>query len=123
MTNRPRFLRVPYHAVSIAVLCAAGAKLAQHGIDVRTLIVLLGGAVLIYAGLGMRVQDVRRNSGGASQSMHAAVAVLVLYLVGPWDAVLAGAVGSTCIAVARSRASSVTFRHVSRRSPSRAGRG
>ncbi|MCW2972066.1 MAG: hypothetical protein JWN72_339 [Thermoleophilia bacterium] len=103
MTHRPRFLRVPYHAVSIAVILTAVAQLAHDGLAVRTLILLGGAVVLIYAGLGLRVQDVRRNSGGASQSMHAAVSILVLYLVGPWLAVVGGTIASVVYDLHRHR--------------------
>ncbi|MBC7460845.1 MAG: HD-GYP domain-containing protein [Thermoleophilia bacterium] len=94
---------MPYHAVSIAVILTAVAKLAQDGYSMRTLIMLGGAVVLIYAGLGMRVQDVRRNSGGASQSMHAAVGILVLYLVGPWLAVVGGTIASVAYDLHRHR--------------------
>jgi hypothetical protein len=103
MKHRPRILRVPYHALSIAVILAAVAKLATGTLDLRLALLLVGAGVLIHAGLGMRVQDIRRNSGGASQSMHAAVATLVLYLVGPWIAIVAATVASIAYDLQRGR--------------------
>lgn len=94
MTHRPRILRAPYHACSFAAILLAGAQLAAAGLDTRTLLLLAGGAVLMYGGLGLRVQDVRRSAGGASQSMHAAVATLVFFLVGPWIAALGATAAS-----------------------------
>ena len=41
----------------------------------------------------MRVSDVKRNTGGASQSMHAVVATMLLYLLGPWITVFAATAG------------------------------
>ncbi|MCW2926169.1 MAG: metal dependent phosphohydrolase, partial [Thermoleophilia bacterium] len=104
MTNRPRILRVPYHACSIIAVSIAVAQLASAGGDNVRAWLLLGGAIaLLYAGLGMRVHDVRRSAGGASQSMHAAVATMLLYLVGPWIAVLAGATASVLYDLRRRR--------------------
>ncbi|MCW2921970.1 MAG: hypothetical protein JWL76_1844 [Thermoleophilia bacterium] len=94
MTTRPHILRVPYHACSLAAISFALAKLASGSFGTREAVLLGGGTVLLYAGLGMRVQDVSRSAGGASQSMHAAVATMLLYLVGPWIAILA-AVGAS----------------------------
>lgn len=109
MTNHTRILRAPYHACSAAAILVAAAQLARTSVDVRTLLLLAGGTVLMYGGLRLRVQDVRRNSGGASQSMHAAVATLLLYLVGAWVAVLAAAVASVVYDVHRGRALSRLF--------------
>ncbi|MCW2923787.1 MAG: hypothetical protein JWM98_1191 [Thermoleophilia bacterium] len=106
MTPRPRILRAPYHACSIAAILVAVAQLAVAGVDARILLQLAGGAVLLFAGLGMRVHDVKRNTGGASQSMHAAVATMLLYLVGPWVAVLAAATASIAYDVHRRRSPS-----------------
>jgi HD-GYP domain-containing protein (c-di-GMP phosphodiesterase class II) len=106
MTHRPRILRAPYHACSLVAILLAGAKLAAMGIDMRMVLLLGGGTALMYAGLGMRVHDVRRSNGGASQSMHAAVATMLLYLVGPWIAVLAGTIASIAYDVRRRRPTS-----------------
>lgn len=106
MIERPRILRVPYHACSLAAILLAAAYVASSSPSVRDLVLLSVGAVLLYAGLGMRVQDVRRSAGGASQSMHAAVASLLLYLVGPWIAVLAATVASIAFDAVRRRSAS-----------------
>lgn len=94
MSTRPRITRVLYHACSIAVILFAGARLIDAGLDSRALVLVVGASVLMHAGLRMRVHDVRRSDGGASQSMHAAVATLLLYIVGPWIAVVAGTIAS-----------------------------
>jgi HD-GYP domain-containing protein (c-di-GMP phosphodiesterase class II) len=106
MTHRPRILRAPYHACSLAAILVAGAKLAEAGVDTRALLLLAASAVLVYGGLCMRVQDVSRSAGGASQSMHAAVATLVCFLVGPWTAALAGVAASVVYDVRRRRSAS-----------------
>lgn len=103
MIERPRILRVPYHACSLTAILFAGAQLAAGSPAVRELVLVSVGAVLLYAGLGMRVQDVRRSEGGASQSMHAAAATLLLYLVGPWIAVVAATIASVTYDAGRRR--------------------
>lgn len=90
MTHRPRILRVLLHALSIVAILVAGAQLVAEAAEVRPYLMFGLTTALMFAGLSMRVHDVSRSSGGASQSMHAAVATLLLYLVGPWIAVLAG---------------------------------
>ncbi len=106
MKNRPHILRVPYHACSIAAIGYALARLAEPSFSTREAVLLGGSIVLLYAGLGMRVHDVRRSAGGASQSMHAAVATMLLYLVGPWIAILAAVGGSVAYDVKRRRSAS-----------------
>lgn len=93
MVERPRILRAPYHALGIVAILVALAKLAAEP-GANDLVLVGLGAVLLHAGLGMRVHDVRRSAGGASQSMHAAVATVLLYLVGPWVAIAATTVAS-----------------------------
>ena len=103
MTHRPRILRAPYHACSLAVILVAGAQLAAAGVDTRMLLLLGACAVLLYGGLCLRVHDVSRSAGGASQSMHAAVATLVVFLVGPWVAALGAVAASVAYDVRRRR--------------------
>jgi HD-GYP domain-containing protein (c-di-GMP phosphodiesterase class II) len=103
MTHRPRILRAPYHACSLAVILVAGAQLADAGLDTRAMLLLGASAVLVYGGLCLRVHDVSRSAGGASQSMHAAVATLLGFLVGPWVAGLAAVVASIAYDVRRRR--------------------
>jgi hypothetical protein len=93
MTERPRLIRAPFHAVGIAAILTAVAMVAPTASSSRLLLGALA-LVLLHAGLGMRVQDVKRSAGGASQSMHAAVATMLLYLVGPWVAIVAGTLAS-----------------------------
>jgi hypothetical protein len=106
MTHRPRILRVPYHALAIVAILVAGARFAAEAAEVRPFVLLGIATALMYAGLGMRVHDVSRSAGGASQSMHAAVATLLLYFIGPWIAVLAGAAASVMYDVSRRRSPS-----------------
>src|SRR5690606_19228674 len=60
-------------------------------------------AALMYAGLKLRVHDVQRNAGGASLSMHAAVAMMMLLLIGPWLTVLSAAAASLLYDLRRGR--------------------
>jgi HD-GYP domain-containing protein (c-di-GMP phosphodiesterase class II) len=104
MTQRPRILRVLYHATSMTALMVAVAALVDSTPNTRDILLLAGGAVLMCAGLGLRVHDVRRNVGGASQSMHAAVATMLLFLIGTWPAVIGGAIASILYDISRGRA-------------------
>ncbi len=106
MTTRPHILRALYHACSIATIALALAHVLDARFEIRDAVLLGGGLVLLYAGLGMRVHDVRRSAGGASQSMHAAVATMLLYLVGPWIAILAATGASVGYDVSRRRSPS-----------------
>jgi len=103
MTYRPRILRVPYHGCSIAAILVALAQLVSGPLDVRALLLLAGGVALLAAGLGMRVQDVRRSAGGASQSMHAAMATMLLSFVGAPTAIVAGTIASIAYDLHRRR--------------------
>lgn len=103
MNDCPRILRVPYHACSLTAILLATAQLVAGAPQVRELVLVGIGAVLLCAGLGMRVQDVRRSAGGASQSMYAAVGCLMLYLVGAWIAVVAATLASVAYDAGRRR--------------------
>lgn len=103
MTHRPPLARVSYHACALSALVVAFVHVLGGPLSVREFLLLGGAVVLIGAGLGLRVQDVRRNAGGASQSMHAVVATLVLFLVGTWPAVIAGAIASVIYDISRGR--------------------
>ncbi len=94
MNQRPRLMRVPYHAVALTVLLGACAHMVGGGSTIRDWVLTMLAVALIHAGLGLRVHDVRRSSGGASQSMHAAVATLLLLMLGPWVTVIAATTGS-----------------------------
>ena len=100
-------MRVPYHALALFVILLAVGELVGAGVQSRDLVLLVISSILIHAGLGMRVHDVRRSAGGASKSMHAAFATGILLLVGPWIAIVAATVAS------------VTYDARRRRSPSR----
>lgn len=103
MSHRPRILRAPYHACSLIAILLAVAQLAATGPGVQELVLLCGGSFLVYGGLGLRVHDVRRSMGGASQSMHAAVATLLLFVLGAPIAVLAATVASIAYDLRRGR--------------------
>lgn len=103
MADRPRILRTPFHALAVAAILLAVGELLASTPGPRELLLLAICTVLIHAGLGMRVQDVRRSSGGASQSMHAAVATMMLYFVGPWIAVPAATIASITYDARRGR--------------------
>jgi HD-GYP domain-containing protein (c-di-GMP phosphodiesterase class II) len=96
-------MRVPYHAAALAALAAAPAMLVASGAGVRELVLVGVAAIIVHAGLGMRVHDVRRSSGGASQSMHAAITMLLLLVLGPWTTLLAAAIGSLSYDARRGR--------------------
>lgn len=101
--SRPRLLRAPYHACAVASIAVSSAYVLEDGLDARHLALFAGGVALLVAGLGMRVHDVSRSSGGASKSMYAAVALMLLYFQGPWLAVLSAVVASVAYDLHRRR--------------------
>lgn len=101
MQHRPRILRTLFHACSLSVVLVAIARLVDDGFDGRAAVLLSGSAVLLYGGLGMRFKDVRRGAGAPSQSLHPAMATMLVLLVGPWEAILGGVVASIAFDVTR----------------------
>lgn len=103
MTHRPRIERALYHACSAFAILLAVSMAVSEWCGVRDAVLLGGTAALAYAGLRMRFRDDTRHAGSTSQSMHAVVAMALLYIVGTWMAVLACTIGSIALDLARGR--------------------
>lgn len=91
---RLRLLRLAYHASAIAAIGFAVNRVANANVDARAMVSAFVGSLLLFAGLNLRVHDPRRSASGTSLSMHSAVAMALLYVIGPWTTVVA-AIGAS----------------------------
>lgn len=102
MTDQSHILRALYYATGLSVTLYSVVQVGASWTTTGAVLLILV-ASLMHAGLGLRVQDVRRSNGGASKSMHAAVATMLMLLVGPWIAVVAGVIASVTYDTMRRR--------------------